>query len=348
MNIKLNNKTKRIILLYFAVLLLLFIIVEVLPKVTDIFETTQILEPGTLTISHETTGYVIKEEQIGTAEQSGKIKYLVGDNVSVKKNQKIVNYDPDSTDSRSKDKYSTYIENLKGYDGVKATVKAPISGVFSKTIDGYEDYFTPEKMLRIKRDTVEHIKLDPADLDRTYAVKGEPVFKISNDDKWYVLCWVDKDTAEDYTEGRKVTIEFSDGSSVQAKVHTNKKDGSDYRIILYSDMYYEAFAETRKDDIKIITSDNSGLIIRNKCIIKKDGQDGVYVRDKNGYDKFKPVKVIATDRKESVIEDDIFINDEGNQVETVNVYDEVLRHPKSALEKDLKQESEQKDQEKEN
>lgn len=347
MNTKLSKKTKKIITLYIAVLAVLFIIVQVLPKVTDIFETTQILEPGTLTLSYDTTGYIIKDEQIGTSEKSGKIKYLVGDNVSVKKGQKIVSYDSDSTEGDSKERFSEYLENLKGYDGVKATANAPISGVFSKTIDGYEDYFTIEKMLKIKRETVEDIHFDPVDLDRDHAVKGEPVFKISNDDNWYILCWVDKDTAENYTEGRKVTVQLSDGS-VAAKVYKVKRDGSDYRVILYSDVYYESFAEARKDDIKIITSDNKGLLIKNKCIIQKHGQNGVYVKNKNGDYVFNRINIIASDDKESVIDDATFIDADGNQVYTVDVYDEVLKHPKGILEKELKEESEQQDREKEN
>ena len=55
MKAKLSKKTKKAIFIYLAVLLILYIVVEVLPEVTDIFETTQTLEPGTLRISYETT-----------------------------------------------------------------------------------------------------------------------------------------------------------------------------------------------------------------------------------------------------------------------------------------------------
>ena len=52
MKTKLSKKKKKAICIYIAALLLLYIVVEVLPKVTDIFETTQILEPGDLKISY--------------------------------------------------------------------------------------------------------------------------------------------------------------------------------------------------------------------------------------------------------------------------------------------------------
>ena len=74
---KLTKKTKRAIFLYIVILLLLFTIVEVLPRVTNIFETTQVLEPGTLTLSYDTTGYFIKTEEIVVATDSGEIEYPI-------------------------------------------------------------------------------------------------------------------------------------------------------------------------------------------------------------------------------------------------------------------------------
>ena len=87
---KLTKKTKRAIFLYIVILLLLFTIVEVLPKVTDIFETTQVLEPGTLTLSYETKGYFVKTEEIGVAADSGEIEYPVTEGTVVKKGAEVV------------------------------------------------------------------------------------------------------------------------------------------------------------------------------------------------------------------------------------------------------------------
>ena len=70
-------------------------------------------------------------------------------------------------------------------------------------------------------------------------------------------------------------------------------------------------------------------------------------KNKNGKYIFRQIKVIATDGKESVLKDAAFTTEDGQQITTVNVYDEVLRHPKSALENDLKKEEEQKQNTKE-
>lgn len=338
METKLTKKRKKAISIYVIILLVLLIIVEILPKVTDVFETIQVLEPGNLIISYETKGYLIKEEAVCIASESGKLKYHEEEGTAVKKGHQIVSVESVKSDAASgddKQRFTEYTERLSGFEGITSKYDAPISGIVSYYIDGYEDYFTFESMTKIKRETVEDLSYKTADLKRESVIKGEPVYKVSADDKWYILCWVDKETAECYNEGREVTIEMSDGP-VEAKVYKVTKEDGDYRVLFYLDVYYESFAKTRAEDIDIVISDNAGLIVKNKCIIEKNGQKGVYVKDKNGDYSFTPISIIASNDKESVIKDTTFINDEGEQVYTVDVYDEVLKHPKSALEKDLK------------
>lgn len=338
MKTKLSKKTKRIIAVYLAALLLLYIIVEVLPEVTDIFETTQTLEPGTLRIAYETTGYLIKDESVGIAPESGDIQYLVAVGTAVKKGYPIVSVTPDG-ESNQDARFGEYMNKLDGYEGLSEEYNSPISGVFSLTVDGYEDYFTPDKMDKIKRETVESLSYKSANLERSSVIEGEPMYKVSNDDNWYVLCWVDKETAESYSEGRAVSLELPEGT-VDASVHSVREDGDDYRVIFYLNVYYEAFCESRAVDMSIVTSDNEGLLVDNKCIVEKNGQQGVYVVDKNGDYVFTRISVISTDGEQSVIEDATFVDEEGNQVYTVDVYDEVLKHPENALRSDLQKESE--------
>ena len=336
MKTKLSKKTKKAICIYLAALLLLYIVVEILPKVTDIFETTQILEPGDLKIAYETKGYFIKDESVGIASESGNLQYLVSVGTAVKKGHPLVSIEAEANDKEAR--FTEYTDRLKGYEGVSEDYNAPISGVFSLTIDGYEDYLTPENMEKMKRSTVEAISYDSANLERNSAIKGEPLYKVSADDRWYVLCWIDEKTAESYSEGKKVTLELPEGSVAAEVYKIKKEEDGDYRVIFYLDVYYSAFCESRAEDMSIVTSDNEGLIVDNKCIIEKDGVKGVYVKDKNGDYIFTKIKVISYNDKQSVVEDSTFIDDEGNQVYTVDVYDEVLRHPSSALEDDLMKE----------
>ena len=342
MKTKLAKKTKKAICIYIIALLTLYIVVEILPKVTDIFETTQVLEPGNLKLSCDTTGYFIKDESIGMASETGSIEYLVEEGTAVKKGFSLVSVEKAASDKNMSARFGEYTVKLEGYDGLAESYEAPISGIFSLSIDGYEDYFTPEKMEKIKRDTVESLSYKSADLERNSVIKGEPIYKVSCDDIWYILCWVDEKTGRTYKEGKSVTLELPEGS-VKARIQTLKKDDRGYRVIFYLDVYYAAFAESRAEKMSIVTSDNEGLIIDNKCIIEKNGKLGVYVVNKNGDYIFTRVKVIASDERQSVIDDVTFYDEEGYQVYTVDVYDEVLKNPESALEKDLKKEAEEAD-----
>ena len=131
---------------------------------------------------------------------------------------------------------------------------------------------------------------------------------------------------------------------MKAKIQSisKEKDSDDFRVIFYLNVFYEAFSESRAEEMSIVTSDNEGLIIDNKCIIEKDGQKGVYVIDKNGRNVFTRIRIIAYNQEQSVIDDVTFMDEEGNQVYTVDVYDEVLKHPASALEKELEKEAQKK------
>ena len=61
--------------------------------------------------------------------------------------------------------------------------------------------------------------------------------------------------------------------------------------------------------------------------LKKKGRPGVYVKTKTGDFVFKPVYVEATDGKRSIVTGTYFYDDDGNTVNTVNIYDEVKKHP---------------------
>ncbi len=342
MNIRVSKKTKTLLIIYLAALVALYIVVFQMPKMSDKFETTQVLENGTLEVSCETSGYIIKDEAVCTADEAGTIEYKWDDGTVVKKGLKIVSIKEPESDkekekaesARIKGKYKDYLEVLKGYDLLKETKKAPVSGVFSLSIDGGEKYFSIGNMDKIKKDEAADHILGELDLKREKATKGEPIFKVSSDDEWYILCWVEKADAQKYEEGEKVRITIDD-STMDAHVKQITKEGEEYRMVFYLNVYYKDFCSARQVDMNVVQSNTMGLIVDNECIVKKNGQLGVYVKTKDGDTYFRPIKVKITDGKQSVIYDSIYVNDKYEQVETVRVYQEVLRHPQEALEKDL-------------
>lgn len=334
MKTRITPKTKRAILIYLVILLALYLVVQVLPKVTGMFETTQVLEVGNLALTCETTGYLVKDEYICIADEAGDITYKEKVGTVVKKGHKLCKVKDDSSKDDRENRFLTYVDRLGDYKKVTKSYKAPISGVFSLTMDGYEGVFTKEKMKKLDRATVESYNYKNANLERSSIFKGEPVYKVSGDDEWYVLCWMDKADASHYQEGDSVTLKLPDGD-VRAVVWFVGEDDEAARVIFNLDVYYETFTDTRQARMTVVARADEGLIVSNDCIVELNGVQGVYVVNKNGIDKFTPIKVISTDGINSVLKATTYYDDEGRQVNTVDVYDKVLKHPESALRKDL-------------
>ena len=336
MKIRIPKKTRRLLILYLAALVILYIVVFQMPKMSDKFETTQVLENGTLEVSCEAEGYLIKDEAVCTAEETGTIEYKMDENTVVKKGTTIVSIEAADTDKESeiRGKYQDVLDRLKGFDLLTESRKAPISGVFSMSVDGNEKFFGIDNLDKITKEKAEERNLDTLDLNREKAIQGEPVFKISSDDAWYIICWVEKADAQKFEEGQKVRITI-DENTMDAKVQTIKKEGEFYKMVFYLNVYYEDFCTARKVDMTVVQSNTMGVIVDNECIVEKNGQKGVYVKTKDGDTYFRPIKVKITDGKQSVIYESIYVNDKYEQVETVRVYQEVLRHPQEALEEDL-------------
>lgn len=342
MKIRITDNIKKYIIIYIAVLLALYLVIEMVPKVTDIFETTQVLEPGSLQLTNEATGYLIKKETISISPESGSIKYLVDEGSAVRKNQKVVKIDENAEGNELLGKYEDLMQQLSGYNGVSASLRTPMSGIFSLSMDGGEQALSPDRMDSLTYKKLKDLPLHQESLRESNVNLGDPIYKVTSDSKWYVVCWLDEETASHYEPGQAVNLALPAGT-VAATVRSIDKEKKRFKVIFRSDRYYKELADTREVKMTIEDSNRSGLLIDNNCLIEKNGETGVYVRDKNGDYYFVPVNVLETDGKDSVISESSFIDDEGATVYTVSVYDEVLKQPKKQLKKELRQqEKEQK------
>ena len=81
--------------------------------------------------------------------------------------------------------------------------------------------------------------------------------------------------------------------------------------------------------MKLITTDIDGIIIDNKYLTTKDGKTGVYVVQTTGDPKFVQIKALGTDGEKTVVSENTFYDEEGQMVETVKVYDEILKNPEA-------------------
>lgn len=201
------------------------------------------------------------------------------------------------------------------------------NGVVSYYIDGFESEFTPENMTLLSREKVQGLNIGVHNLARETTLGNEPLYKLVDNKKWYAVFWVAPENIVKYEKGKKASINLPLGQ-VDGTIFDIIDDSGQWLVILEFNKYYEEFAQVRKVDAEVVTSDYSGLIIKNESITVQDGQPGVYVKDKSGQYVFKPVKIITSDGEWSLVEVSYFYTDDGaTKVETVNIYDEILKEP---------------------
>jgi len=395
------KKKKRVIVLFCAILVILFIIIYVFPNVTGALKKTEIIEYGSLQVTDQVTAYIVRNETVYFANKSGNIQYYVPDSDQVRKGVKIL----DITSGSQKDEESSYqklTERISRFNGgesifsddikkiktqiaklendrdvamnageteqaarleqqiqrlnqkkdyIQATDNAAkeeivkqnksvngtgvvpenyisqTNGVISYYIDGYESEFTPENIALLSREKVQGLNIEVQNLVRETTLSKEPLYKVVDNKKWYAVFWVAPENIVKYEKGHKATINLPLGQ-VDGTIYDILDDNGQWLVVLEFNRYYEEFAKIRKIDAEVITSDYSGLIIENESIASKDGQTGVYVKDKSAEYVFKPVKIITSDGEWSLVEVSYYYTDDGaTKVETVNIYDEILKKP---------------------
>lgn len=313
--------------LFLCTLIALYITIYAVPGVTEALTKTEILQYGNLKVTDSVTCYFIRNEKVYTAAYAGAINYYLGDDIHVKKGTRILSVARGV--QRTADEESEYAGIIKrlGDGGVPlADFVTEFNGLTSYYIDGYENYFTPESMRRLKYNSVSKLDTETVNVVRSETTIGEPLYKICDNKDWYLACWVDAGNISKYGVDKSVTIEMPLGQ-VKAVTIDIIEDGDKWLILFETDRYYEDFTKVRSAPATVVTSNYSGIIIRNESMTVSDGEVGVIIKTKSGEYVFRPIKIINTDGENSLVEVSFFYDDESNRVGTVNIYDEILKNP---------------------
>lgn len=326
------KKNRRYVYIFILVLIALYVIIYVIPRVTGAFETTEILRSGSLQGTEDTVCYFVRDEQVYTAGAAGTLKYRIKEGTHIRRGTKVAALTQEKKNTSKTDKnenqskYSEIINRLS--DGVIRTTdcKSQSSGIVSYYVDGYENFFTPDRIENLKHEDVKDLKVEAEDTVRKSALEQEPIFKISDNDNWYLVCWVEVASVARYETGNSVTIQLAEGD-IKATIQNIIEAGDEWKIIFRSNRYYEGFSKSRVEEARIVTEDYNGLIAENNSITTRDGQPGVMVRRTDGDYTFTRVQILARAGEYSVLKENSFTDEEGNTVNTVKVYDEILKKP---------------------
>ena len=319
---------KKPIVFFVMALIVLYVIIYIIPKVTGALVSSYTVEYGELKISDDTTGYLVRNEQVYVSGTSGKANRYIKGGTLVRAGTTIMEV-TGNTDGKVDSRYTDLLARL-GRDTITTSdFSVAKGGVISYYADGCEGKLTPDNMEKATYSYFSKLsQSNVVNLVRDTITKGEPVFKVVDRTKWYIVCYIDKDHLNRYEKGQEIDVEFED-DFVRAKVYKADEQDGKGRVILVTDYYYEKFAKTRVADISLVTDRGKGLIIENSSITEEKGMPGVYVKNKTNEYNFVPIKVIVSDGKKSLVKDTYFYDQETDQTyDTIEIYDVILKDPK--------------------
>ncbi|MBQ8562395.1 MAG: hypothetical protein IJ443_00715 [Firmicutes bacterium] len=326
---KTTKGTKRTIFIYLLILVVLYVIIYIVPQVSDIFVETYTAEYGTLQVTDDATCLFVRNEKTYTAKSAGSVDRVVKSGRLMRSGAHIV--DVGST---------AYYSDMRG--------------IISYYYDGLETAYTPETMTTITSAALSREKEEANPVKKAAsgeAAAGDVVYKVVDNQKWYLLCWLKQDAIGKYRQGGTVIVDFKDGgkdgesTQLQMYIDALVPQGGETMLILSCNRHYKDFARYRTRECRLIASRTSGIFLETDSIVEKDGQKGVYVVDKLGNYNFTPVQILGQDGDVTVVTKNYFYDAEGYAVSTVQNYYTILRPEKEDAEKDAEKDA-KKDAEK--
>ena len=303
---KINFTAKKGLIVFFILFILLYTIIYIVPTVFDIFTQTYIAEYGTLEVKEEATCVFVRDEKVYKAQSSGKVER--------------------KAESGDLLRSGEVVAALGGQDQIN-----DMRGIVSYRYDGYEDRLNSENMTQLEKSFISEYKEAGSavhDAATGTAEAGDVLFKMIDNSSWYLVCWMSEEKASIFTEGSSVSAKMDEADQIPMSVESIVKQGDSVQIILSCNRTYKDFDLYRIRTCELVASAYSGIILNSDSIVEEDGVKGVYVVDKFNNENFVPVNVLSSHGGKTVVEKNFFHDQEGNRVETISAYDEILKSGK--------------------
>lgn len=203
-------------------------------------------------------------------------------------------------------------------------------GILSTYCDGYEDKLTIKNLKNLTVTDIKAIKDVPSIDYSKPKVKGDPLGRIVDDYRWYLVGEVTKSDIENIYSEKPVYIYIED-KKIKAYLEDFYK-GKDNKFVGYfrvEDQNFKFF-EKRKHIADIEYEYFKGLKIPMSALVEKNQKMGVYVVDRTGSAIFKEVPKIEARNKEffAIPYEASYKKD----LTKINLYDEIIVNPEHVSE----------------
>lgn len=350
-----KKKWLAVFIIYITLLAACLIVIYAVPSVKGMLEKTYVTEYGKIDITDEVSAYIVRDETVYVAAQDSEVERLADTDRLIKAKTKIVKLTPiiDEEAEAAKEagpdadqeaaqaaaeangeapenisrKYVRILEDLGGDVHPSEKGVSQQAGYISYNIDGAESRLSTDKIDEIsQKDFEEFTTRKKVETQSQTAGKGDPIFKVIHNSKWYLVFYIDNKAGEKYVQGRTVSIDIN-GSKVPVKVAEVQAGKETTRVVLSCKSFFEGFFEERTMKTTVTVASAEGLVLQDSSIVKKGEQIGVFVKNKLGEHRFKPISIKVDDGERCVVYSDIYVDAEGNYVETLSTYDEIVAEP---------------------
>lgn len=196
-----------------------------------------------------------------------------------------------------------------------SSVKAPKSGYYINTIDGYESALSYKDALSLTSQQIESaLNAEPA------AVSGNSLGKIVESYKWYIVGETESQNSSYFKNGAKITVNFPKEGVNHVTMLVEKADTQSDKmtVVLSCSLMDETFANMRTEDMQIVTKSHTGYRVPSNVIrFDEDNNTGIYVL-RGKIITFIPVEIIYTE------DDFAIISSSSSNGKSVRLYDEVI------------------------
>ncbi|MDR2156887.1 MAG: hypothetical protein LBO81_03800 [Clostridiales Family XIII bacterium] len=341
-----KKSTKVLTAVFVTLAVALYAVIYGVPGMQSMFKKTAVLEYGNLLVYDEAEVCIIRDETLYLSAADGAIEYKVDEGAKVRGGVSLLSITggepPVSGDPGNGEE--SPLARILSTAGAGAEVTpdnvAPFTAMVSYFADGYEKILSPGAIATLTRANVTGAPAESTPLKRTYANQGEPIYKLTDNNLWYMIYWVDRATFREddpddpndgndgYAGGKSVRVDLG-STEIKAVIDSYASEGTYMKVLLRSDVYYEDMQKYRKMNAKVVFAEYKGLIVDAKDVMERDGAPGVFVRQINGEFKWVPIKYLKSGRDRHVVAEGTFPDASGESVRTVNYYDEILREPAS-------------------
>lgn len=229
------------------------------------------------------------------------------------------------------DERSKYENQLN--EGVEK-VTAPISGVVSYKVDGYEEILTTKDFSTITSEFLENLNLKTGQLVADSKESG----KIIDNYQCYIACSLESKQAKEAKVGDTVTLRMTNGNEMKASLAYVSQENNKVILIFKLEKSIQELMSYRKISFDIIWWSNSGKKIPNEAIGYEqiEGNELAYViRTRLGYQNKIWIKVLRQNDHYAIVENysDSELHELGisetelRERKTLTLYDEILEKP---------------------